>query len=67
MADSKTKRLCVLLTVSNSRHCIAYVYLIQQLLVSQTNKRHPQIVAAQKWAGETVVAASDQKKYGIHI
>ena len=43
MADSRTKRLCVLLTVSNSCHCSAHMSLIQPLLMS--NKRCPQIVA----------------------
>ena len=50
MADSRTKRLCVLLIVSNSRHCIAHMWLIQPLLMSRGNKHRPRIVAVQKRA-----------------
>ena len=34
MADSRTERLCELLSVSNSRHCITRTYLIQPSLTS---------------------------------
>ena len=34
MDDSRTKRLCLLLTASNSRHCIVRTYLIQPSLMS---------------------------------
>ena len=34
MADSRTERLRVLLTASNSRYCIAHMYLIKPLLTS---------------------------------
>ena len=58
-ADNRTERLRLLLTASNSCHCIARTYLlIQPLLVSvdfQRNKRHPQIVASQKRAVKKIV------------
>ena len=41
MADSRTKRLCVLLTASNS-HCIAHTWLIQLFLMSRANKHRPE-------------------------
>ena len=33
-ADSRIERLCLLLTASNSRHCITRAYLIQLSLMS---------------------------------
>ena len=52
MADSRTERLCLLLTACNS---IAHTYFIQPLLISAgfpENKRHPLVVAAQKCAAK---------------
>ena len=59
-ADRNTGRLCLLLTASNSCHCITRAYLIQLSVTSagfQRNKRCPRIVAAQKCAAEEIVAA----------
>ena len=46
MADSRTERLRLQLTASNSRHFIAPMYLIQPSSPLQRNKRHPCLVAA---------------------
>ena len=43
-ADSRTERLCVLLTASNSHHCIALAIID----AGRRNNRHPQIVSQRK-------------------
>ena len=56
-ADSRTERLHVLLTASNSCHCIARMYLIEPSLISAgfpkkemppSNSSRPRIVAGLK-------------------
>ena len=51
-ADSRTKRLRLLLTISNSCHCMSLSSRGWCLQAFQTNKHHPQIVVAQKWAAK---------------
>ena len=45
IAESRTERLCVLLTASNSHQCITSTYHHWWLLVFQRNKHCPRIVA----------------------
>ena len=56
MADSRTERLCILLTASSNRHHLTRMYLIQPSLMSPgfpkkktppSNSSRPRIVAAQ--------------------
>ena len=64
-ADSRTERLCVLLTASNSRHCIAHTCLIEPSLMSVEFpgiKSPPLNRSCTKQAAKKIVAAASDRR-----